>query len=222
MKTEYQYELLSKSQKVICQVCGKEFMNLALHVKSHNITIKEYKIKFPDAPIVSPLTKIIKKNIKYDILVNDEKIPVNEITDDERDLNIPTTDVNPIIDKEIIFNNKIYTSDNLKNIDICTFNKDKMLNFLKLYFKNIEKDYMIREYSIDNKLLYEVISDFADPILKINIEFPNAFWHNSMTYNNPLRKSILESYGWKVLELKNTNISSKDFNNILIENNISN
>ncbi len=42
------------NKKITCQVCGKEFKQIHhRHVKQHNLTIEEYKQKFPDAPINS-------------------------------------------------------------------------------------------------------------------------------------------------------------------------
>lgn len=42
------------NEKIKCQICGKEFKQIHFrHVKQHNLTIEEYKEKFPDAPINS-------------------------------------------------------------------------------------------------------------------------------------------------------------------------
>ena len=42
------------NEKVKCQVCGKEFKQIQYrHTKQHNLTIAEYKEKFPNAPIIS-------------------------------------------------------------------------------------------------------------------------------------------------------------------------
>jgi hypothetical protein len=39
---------------VICQVCGRKFVTISeTHLKKHGITVLEYKLRFPDSPIIS-------------------------------------------------------------------------------------------------------------------------------------------------------------------------
>ena len=38
---------------VTCQICGKHFKALGYHVRIHNMTIEEYKAKFPDAKVIT-------------------------------------------------------------------------------------------------------------------------------------------------------------------------
>lgn len=45
---------------VTCEICGKAFKRITpTHLKAHNITIKEYQIKYPEAELVSEYTKSI-------------------------------------------------------------------------------------------------------------------------------------------------------------------
>jgi len=216
---QYPYEFLDNKQNTICQICGKKFISIVpSHLKMHNITMKEYRLRFPEAPIISPRSRTcIKKNDK--ILITEKDAPVNEILDnDKRD--IPKHDVNPIIHEEIIFDDKQTSIDDLNIKDICVADKDKILIYLKSFFKNIIKDYMIQEFSLNNNLVYETITDFADPILKLNIEFPNSFWHNTMSFNNPLRNIRLKEYGWKVIEIKKASPSFDEIEDILMSGNI--
>jgi very-short-patch-repair endonuclease len=40
---------------ITCMVCGRESQRISpAHVKTHNMTVAEYKVAYPDAPIVSP------------------------------------------------------------------------------------------------------------------------------------------------------------------------
>jgi very-short-patch-repair endonuclease len=71
----------------------------------------------------------------------------------------------------------------------------------------MQRDYMIQIVNIMGRLQFETISDFADPVLKINVEFPNVFWHNMGRYNDPLRDVRLEENGWKVINIKSKNPS---------------
>ena len=44
-------------EKIKCQICGKEFKQIHYrHTKQHNLTIQQYKEKFPDAPINSEMS----------------------------------------------------------------------------------------------------------------------------------------------------------------------
>ena len=45
-------------EKVKCEVCGKEFEAITpFHLKTHNLTMEEYRRMFPDTPIFSEKTK---------------------------------------------------------------------------------------------------------------------------------------------------------------------
>ena len=52
------------TEKIQCQICGKWFQQInGMHLKSHNITLEEYKKKFPDA-ITYPLDMIEDAKIR--------------------------------------------------------------------------------------------------------------------------------------------------------------
>jgi hypothetical protein len=40
-------------KKIKCQVCGKEFVTVRHHIEQHGMTLYDYKMKFPTAPIMS-------------------------------------------------------------------------------------------------------------------------------------------------------------------------
>ena len=40
-------------ETVTCMICGKHFQALGFHVRKHNMTIEEYKTKFPDAKVIT-------------------------------------------------------------------------------------------------------------------------------------------------------------------------
>lgn len=42
---------------VKCEICYERFKALSSHVKRHKISLSQYKEKFPDAPVISPLTR---------------------------------------------------------------------------------------------------------------------------------------------------------------------
>jgi very-short-patch-repair endonuclease len=69
---------------------------------------------------------------------------------------------------------------------------------------------MIQEFTLDGRMLFEFISDFSDPVLKVNIEFPNAFWHNRMRFDDPTREQKLKECGWKVIKINSKAPSFQD------------
>jgi len=210
--SEYTYEFFNEEGKVICQVCGKAFLVISpRHLGTHNITYSEYKLRFPDAPLsCEEFNAMGKYGKEKQIFVEDELKKLDELEAD-----IPDHDVNPTIDEEINFEQILETT-KPKSADICDTLKNNVLDYLRAFFTNIKKDFMIQEFPIDNdRLLFEFISDFADPVLKINIEFPNAFWHNRMAYNDPTRDAKLEEYGWKIFKIKSKAPNIEDIKKVI-------
>ena len=199
--SEYNYDFFNEEGKVICQICGKPFFVVSpRHIHLHNISYSEYKLRFPDAPLSC---KAFAAKGKYG---KEKNIFIRNALEKIENNNIPPHDVNPVIDEEINFDNLIKET---SSCDICSISKDKILDFLKLFFTNVKKDYLIQEFSSD-RLLYESISDFADPILKINIEFPNCFWHNEMAYKDLNRDQNLKEFGWKIIKIYSETPNLKD------------
>jgi len=191
--SEYPYPLFSEDGKVNCQICGKPFLVIApKHLQTHGITYSEYKLRFPDVPLSceefytrSSYGKEKQIFVKDTLDSFDEEIEVLEEPEIEDEIDI----------KEVL------TKDKPKSEDMFDKVKDKILDHLRSFFTNIRKDYMIQIFTPDKSLIFETISDFADPVLKINIEFPNCFWHNENSYAKPNRNTTLEQYGWKVIEI---------------------
>ena len=64
------------NEKVKCMICGEElnFIN-NLHLKTHNITVKEYREKFPNAPLLSEgLKKQISETLTGRTKENNESV----------------------------------------------------------------------------------------------------------------------------------------------------
>ena len=172
--------------KVVCQVCGKSFVILGNHIKRHDMTTEEYKEKFPDCPMTSEQFKAkmkysSNKNTMFD---NNDEIVVNEEPDIEE------------IEEEII----IEKSNSIEQ------SREEILDLLSTYFHNVKQNYMITKLFLDKRIEYEFITDYCDPVLKIIIDFPKAFWHNSDRYINYNRDHILEQDGWKVIKINSTSL----------------
>lgn len=211
--SEYNYEFFNEEEKVICQLCGKPFLVISpRHLGTHNITHSEYKLRFPNAPLSCEKFNAMGRYGKEKHIFVEKEL--KKLDEPEIDTDIPDHDVNPTIDKEINFE-QLLEDVKPKSIDICGKSKDIVLDYLRAFFTNIKKDYMIQIFSMDNMMLFEVISDFADPILKINIECPNTFWHNKMAYDDPSRDSKLAEHGWKVIKINSRAPSNKDISKII-------
>lgn len=209
----YPYPLVSDEGKVICQICGKPYLVISpRHLGTHNVSYEEYKTRFSGAPLSSKeFNKMGKIARDKNIFVEEElkAFEVEEPKEDIVDEDIPEKDVDPTVDQEIDFE-QVYAEAPLAEKDICSVSKDRILDHLRAFFTNIRKDYMIQVFNINNLLMFEFISDFADPILKVNIQFPNAFWHNRMQYVDSNRDKKLEEHGWKVIRIKSKGPTFKD------------
>jgi len=203
-------------EKVKCLICNREFDHLLTpsHVKSkHQLTLKEYKEMYPEAILITE--EYIEKqkrshdsHRKYPIfLKQNEKPPeINEkklVFKSEKEyrpiepvrntVSIPKKDVlkekknNKITDKEFIIE---YLSER--------FIGNKVLN-----------NYFIESWTLNGYMSYRLISDIAIPSLKLDFEFPNAFWHN-LDRPKPVRDSILEKDGWVVIDIEDKNPTIQD------------
>jgi len=200
--SEYQYPYTTPEGKIICQICGKPYLVVSpTHLAKHNVTYSEYRIRFPKAPLSS---KEFAAKGKY----GKEKHLFVEKTLNEMEASEVHVD-DPVVEDEIDFEKVLAASP--VSTDICSTSKDKILDHLRTFFTNVKKDYMIQAFSIDGRMIYEAISDFADPVLKINIEFPKTFWHNRAAYEDPSRENKLKEFGWKVIKI---NSRSPSFSNI--------
>ncbi|MFW9871475.1 MAG: hypothetical protein ACFFG0_00025 [Candidatus Thorarchaeota archaeon] len=190
---EYSYPFFSEEGKVNCQICGKGYLVIApRHLATHGVEYSEYKLRYPDAPLSC---EEFGTQSKYG---KEKNIFVQE-TLEELDEEVEVLE-SPVIEEEIDLV-KSFEDEITNSGDICVTSKNKILNYLKTHFSNVRKDYMIQLFSPDKFLLFETISDFADPVLKVNIEFPKTFWHNQDAYVKPSRDVTLKRNGWKVIKI---------------------
>jgi len=189
---ELPYPKFDQKGKIICQFCGKTFMILTpSHLKTHKLKYGEYNLKFPGAPMTSEEFKALSmysnpsKFSKEDVeILGDETIIEEDIPVIDDDFELP---------KSLI--TKIYQTP-------MDAKRGEIFDFLVQYFPNLKIDYVIEVFNIQQVLVYSTISDFSDPMLKVNIEFPKTFWHN-MEYGSedPNRTRKLLEYGWKVISI---------------------
>jgi len=221
---------------VICQECGKPFNAITVqHLnKSHNMSIVEYKQKYEGFPLVSQgfSAKQRLKGVKLfkespDIIVDEIKDEPIEITQEIKIEDCDDFDLDkiPIIPKDFtesvsnfIEEVKQFTNENKLEFpdpnNIIHKDKLKILNFLLSYFHDIKNSYYIEKTNISGHLEYRLITDICIPKEKLNIEFPNTFWHN-MDVPKRNRDSILKNDGWIIIDIPGAKPSISDIKNIL-------
>lgn len=208
--SEYPFPLFDEKGKVVCQICGKSFLTISpRHLKSHNVLYGDYYKRFPNAPKsgdeFAARSKYGKDKTIFKEQEESEPIIGNDIYVDEE----------PIIDELPIQREVERIS---KKSSPMQMMKNRLIDHLRLYFVNVEQDFLIRHFDKNSKdLVFEFISDFADPILKVVIQFPDTFWHN-VDYYTDLNKNLkLEQAGWKVLEISGVSPTADDVDEVLKE-----
>lgn len=191
--SEYPHPLFNEKGKVVCQICGKAYLVISpKHLEKHNIIYADYTKRFPKAPLSTQEFKARGKFGKTKLFENDEIGPEQLV--DEKEPEVEELDVEKLLKSH-------------KSVTPMEAMKAKILDHLRMYFANIKKDYMISQFGTDNRLKFEFITDFCDPILRVVIQFPDTFWHN-MEAAIDLNKNIkLAQYGWKVIEIPTVNPS---------------
>jgi len=206
----FNHPKFNQKGKVICQVCGKDYMILTpSHLKTHSLKYSEYSEKFPGAPITNEefkaLSKYSKKPSKYS--KEDHEILGKETVIDE--------DI-PVIDDEF----EMPKAQVAKSFDNpMDAKKHEIFGFLSDYLPNLKMDYLIEIFDIQQVLIFSTISDFSDPLMKVNIEFPDTFWHNrDACYHDLNRKLKLEEQGWTVVSIKGPAPPIKDIEKAIRKN----
>jgi len=219
----YDYPLTTDNGLIICQLCGKELKVLtAKHTKKcRDITVAQYKIMFPEAPVSGDQYKAAQRNRKDRVSVFQDKVdnstPPVSIQDD---LDESIGDNDPIVDEidalpgAFQFDKEVQPEVEPIDMNMETdilFKLDKKIgdipsNKFKLYqklcddFPNLKLNYIIFRNLPNGVQEFSFITDMADPVRKIDFEFPKTYWHN-VDPLDPARDQKLEEDGWKVIRL---------------------
>ena len=198
-------EHYNEQGKVLCQICQKPYKIISpTHLKrAHDMSLKEYRKKFPDAPITSQEFDAINKYKDDGPFQPSEKVRVvddllKELVDSEEQ------DINPIIDGLIEDASKASSEDIVIEIERPIEFKDKntIFHYIKEKLPYVKNNYMINKLDSMGRLEFQVITDISDPVNKIDFEFVNAFWHNEMQPRPMNRDEKLEDEGWKIIKFK--------------------
>ncbi len=209
--SEYLHPMFNEQGKVVCQICGKPYLVISpRHLGTHNIKYDEYKLRFPDAPLSSEEFNASSKYGREKTLFVEK-----ELDKFEEESELPDEDIEEIIvdeepDIEAEIDLSMLLEREKEDKDIMARGKNKILDHLKTYFTNVQKDYFVRELGIGGMLKFEFITDFCDPVLKIVIQFPKTFWHNQELAVDSTKNSKLTECGWRVIEFDSVSPSFKE------------
>ena len=209
--SEYSYPMFNEHGKVNCQICGKAYLVISpRHLGTHNIKYDEYKLRFPDAPLSSEEFNASSKYGREKTLFVEKEMDKfeEESVLPEEDVEEIIVDEEPEVEEEIDLSMLIKREEEDK--DIMARSKNRILDHLRVYFTNVEKDYLIDQYGTDQNLKFQFITDFCDPVLKVVIQFPKTFWHNQESAIDPNKNYKMSQYGWKVVEFNSINPSLKE------------
>ena len=174
-----EYKEYDEQGKIICQVCGKSFSIISpSHLqRKHNMTFEEYKNKYPGVAVTSKQFNTSRKYETTDMFNEKKPVVEEKVVDEpvvEKSIDIKDPGNDPIFEElqnqsqsplaPPILMNKIETS------------RFKILIQLQKYCKHMKQNYMIQKFSRTGHLEYEFITDYADPVLKVAVNFTKTFW----------------------------------------------
>ncbi|MCK5608391.1 hypothetical protein KAR91_41295 [Candidatus Pacearchaeota archaeon] len=206
MNQELPYAEFDDEGKVVCQICGKSYQVISpRHLAIHKLLYADYTKRYPDAPLASDQFTVKSKYGKHTGLFKEEEVVVDEEIFVDEEPELEEIELEEALDKVV---NEIR--------DHVQVGKMMVLDHLRLHFANIEKDYVITEISpMSKKLLFQFITDFTDPVLKIVFDFPDTFWHNIDANVDPLKKEKLNQHGWKIVTCKSKSPTTQQLNAML-------
>lgn len=203
-------EHYNEQGKVLCQICKNPYKIISpTHLKrSHDITLEEYRKKFPDAPITSKEFDAINKYKDNGPFKPSAKVKVvddllKELVDEKEQ------DINPIID-DLIQDAAKMNDDIVVEVEKPSIFKDKdnLYNYIKSKLPYVKNNYIIQELDNMGRIVLRMVTDIADPVNKIDFEFPKAYWHNEMSPRPMNRTEKMEAFGWKIITFNS--IPNKD------------
>jgi hypothetical protein len=196
-ESEYKYPL-QHGGKVICQECGKAFGRIVpSHLLIHGLTYAEYFFKYPKSPKTPEAYTSATHTFNDSVLFKETQGNARDRGDEPQDF-----DMSKVKEKEEEVIEKSV-------IDFKGVNKHKVeiLKFLHKQFDNLENNYTITKKDIQDRIVYEYITDMADPVSKIIFDFPNTFWHNTDISIDPNKNYKLEKDNWEIITFTKKPIS---------------
>ena len=226
--------------RVTCKLCERNFKILTdKHMRgAHGITLKEYKERFPGAEIAGQYWSVMQTNKDHHLFnktpidtappspspvempVTDEDLITDDmdiVPDSQEDLHFTEGDKFPEIE-ELDMNAPIEIEDAVeesKLLDPEGLNSKKAtFLFLKSIYPTVVENFNIQKFFQGKHLVYQFITDIADPINKIDFEFPDTYWHNE-GIPDLTREAKLRKDGWNIVIVKGANPTSEKIKDAL-------
>lgn len=195
--------------KVICQICGESFNVISpSHLgRKHDVTMEQYRQRFSDAPLNTEKFKLRQKYTHSPLFEREEPEEV-EVQEQPEILDKIDKEEEKKLFKEV-------KEDKPKPTRPTDKSKSTILNELRKYYPHVRQDYIIQKFSSIGPLEYEFVTDFADPILRVIINFPDTFWHNQDYYMDYSKNNKLVQDGWKIIEIHSKNPTPKQIKEAL-------
>ena len=180
------YPKFSENNKVICQVCGKEFLVIgAAHLKTHGMATEKYHELFPEAPMSC---EEYRAKFRYNNFRDMFKKDTNSESENKSEGEIKR---------------KIIKYDDFDDPSI-PIEKLTIFKELKKFYPTLEINFAIEKFHPDGRMEYQYITDIGDPISKTDFEFPNVIWHNTSKRTDLQRDLKLIKDGWRIITIEST------------------
>jgi len=210
----YDPTTIDEQGRCICQICQRSFKWITpSHLSKHNTTVEQYKEQFPNAALASSEARARMKYTKSSLFKPEQDEPLflkDEEPDEQKD------DSEDSISLEELDSQPCFTQIEELNIPEIRVSMDEeeeekeedphiprgkrdILRYLKMIFPNLQNNFFIDKCDKQGRLLYQIVTDMADPVEKIDFEFPNAFWHNPGWPDSlSTREFKLKEDGWRI------------------------
>lgn len=186
--------------RCVCQLCNKPFHQITpTHLlKSHQMTTEAYRQQFPEATLTSTTFRAKQRYSHTEVFKSrplveeiEDQVSLEELDDEPCFTHVEELEIAGEFEK---VGEPITKQVNLH----IPRGKAEILSYLRMLFPNIQDNYIIDKINSTGHLVYQIVTDIADPVRKLDFEFPNAFWHNP-GWPDPARDFKLLNDGWKIL-----------------------
>jgi len=205
------------TEKIACKVCGKEYQMLTpQHLYTHQLTIDEYKAKYPGS-VLKAGSVIIRGeyNKSNNLFKKDEEKGLGNKTILEQIEKIPKVEELKV--KKIETEIEEIGPPAKQNFGNMSKGKLEILNYLVTKFKNVKNNFVIEKMTTFNRLEFNHVTDIVLWDEGIDLEFPNSFWHN-YNANKVQRDEDLKKMGWKIITIDSRCPTVEDLKKILERN----
>lgn len=225
---------------VVCQICGKEYKQIGTgHVKSHNLTMAQYRLQFPNAPLVCKAKKDVARSTmkayaqKEGVLTKyrqrakkfwsdpDNKVRMCEsFKKRPKQSDIVIKKISDTMKKRYAEGSKLKQMNDLDNFSnrlnpLIKLGRYKQLSSMETFVFNILKPYgfMVNFPVVSNesrKRFFYI--DFALPDKKIGIELDSEIHDKESVMECDIRKNKgLINLSWRLFRIRFNSRSARKF-----------